>query len=106
MKTSFVVIMVTCGSKRESRDIVNSLLKKRSVACANIISGVSSKFWWRGKINSAREFLIVLKADRKNFRNIERTIKRIHSYVLPEIIALPIVNAGKDYLRWLGSCCG
>ena len=102
MKTNFVVILMTCSSEKEAKGIVDSLLKKRLIACANIISGIRSKFWWRGKIDNAKEFLILLKAARKNFRIIEKIIKRTHSYLVPEIIALPIVAGSKDYMKWLG----
>ncbi|MBI5143910.1 MAG: divalent-cation tolerance protein CutA [Candidatus Omnitrophica bacterium] len=101
MKTNFIAILVTCGSKREAEKIVNSLLKRRLIACANIVSGIESRFWWKGKIDKAKEILIILKAQQKNFKRIEKEIKHIHSYEVPEIIALPIVSGNKAYLDWL-----
>lgn len=81
--------------------IVASLLKKRLAACGNIISGVESKFWWKGRADTAREVLIILKARQENFEKIEIEIKRIHSYEVPEIIAISIVAGNKEYLNWL-----
>ncbi len=101
MKRGFVIIFVTCGSKEEAEHIVDSLLKKRRVACGNIISGVDSRFRWKGKLEKAKETLVILKTRRDNFSDIEKEIKRIHSYEVPEIIALPIVTGNKRYLGWL-----
>jgi periplasmic divalent cation tolerance protein len=74
------------------------------VACANIIFGVESRFWWKGRINKAKETLLILKTRRENFKRVEKEIKRIHSYEVPEIIALPIVAGSKSYLEWLKVC--
>lgn len=101
MKRIFVVILVTCASMKEARGIVNSLLTKRLIACANIISGVQSEFWWQGRINRAKEVLVLIKAKSGNFKTIESEVKRIHSYEVAEIIALPIVKGSKDYLKWV-----
>lgn len=101
METDFIVILVTCGSKKEANEIVDTLLKKRLIACGNMISGVGSKFWWNRKINKAKEVLVILKTTRENFKRIEKDIKRIHSYKVPEIIALPIAAGSKKYLNWL-----
>ena len=86
---------------REARDIVDALLRKRLAACGNIISGVESKFWWKGKIDKAKETLVMLKTKNKYFRDVEREIRRIHSYDVPEIIALPIIAGNRNYIKWL-----
>lgn len=100
MKTEFVIIFVTCASKREAKAIAGLLLDKRLIACASIFSGVESLFWWRGKVEGARESMIILKTRRKNFSAIAREIKRVHSYDLPEIIAMPITAGSWEYLEW------
>jgi len=99
----FIIILVTCGSKKESEKIVDRLLKKRLAACANLISRVESRFWWKGRIERGGEVLVILKTRADKFVRIEREIKRIHSYEVPEIIALPIVAGNKEYLDWLYS---
>lgn len=101
METDFIIILVTCVSKKEAENIVNALLKKRLIACGNIISGVESKFWWSGRIDKAKEILILLKARKKDFKKIGKEIKRIHSYEVPEVIAIPIISGNEKYLDWL-----
>jgi len=101
MKNKFVIIFVTCASKGEAKVIIDSLLKKRLVACANIIPGVESKFWWKGKIDSAKETLLILKTTMANFNKVEKHVKKNHSYEMPEIIAIPIVRGSMKYLNWI-----
>ena len=101
MSDNFVIIFVTFGSKREAELTAGSLLKKRLVACANIIDKVGSKFWWNGKIDKASETLAMFKTSRYNFKAVEKEVKRLHSYDVPEIIAVPIMALSKDYRRWL-----
>ncbi len=101
MAKDYIVIMVTCASEEEARKISERLLAKRLVACANILPKIESRFWWRGKIDSATELLLTMKTVRSNFKKIEAEIKRLHSYEVPEIIALPIVLGSRDYLDWI-----
>ena len=77
-------------------------MNKRLIACANIVSGIDSKFWWNGKINTAKEFLVILKARCSFFKKIEKEVKRLHSYEVPEIIAIPIIAGSREYLGWIG----
>ena len=102
----FCVIFVTCQSRKEADSIASSLLNKRLIACANIIPGVESKFWWNGRINSAKEFLVILKAGRSSFKKIENEVRRLHSYEVPEIIAIPIVAGSEEYLKWINEYVG
>ncbi len=101
MADRFVIILATCSSKQEAERIAASILKKRLAACGNIVDGVRSRFWWQGKIDSASEVLLMFKTRLTNFKRIEKEIKRIHSYEVPEIIALPIVAGSKEYLGWI-----
>ena len=95
------MIFITCASRKEARGIADTLLRKRLAACANIISGIESKFRWKGRIDKAGEILLILKTKRKNFDKIENEVRRLHSYEVPEIIAVPIIAGSKSYLRWL-----
>jgi periplasmic divalent cation tolerance protein len=101
MVKNSVMIMVMCVSRKEALDVSERLLAKRLVACANIMSAVQSKFWWKGKLDSAREVLVMMKTVKANFKKIEIEIKRVHSYEVPEIIAVPIVAGSRDYLDWI-----
>lgn len=96
-----VVIIVTCASKKEAGNIAGALLRKKLVACANIIGGVDSKFWWQGRLDKAREVIVVFKTVSGNFKAASRLVKEIHSYKVPEIIALPIVAGDREYLEWI-----
>ena len=98
----FLQVFVMCRSKKEADAIAISLLKKRLVACANTVPGVDSKFWWNGKIDKAKEVLVILKTKRSNFKKIEKEVKRLHGYEVPEIIAIPIIAGSKEYLGWIG----
>lgn len=99
--SAYCAVFVTAASRREARRIARSLLERRLVACANIIAGIESHYWWEGKIDHAREWLLVMKTRRSRFRAVERAVKQLHSYQVPEIIALPLVAGQADYLRWM-----
>lgn len=95
--------MVTCASANEARTIAAALLRKRLVACATVIPGLLSRFRWKGRIETAREVMLLLKTTGKRYRAVERDVKRLHSYEVPEIIALPIIAGSAAYLRWMKS---
>jgi periplasmic divalent cation tolerance protein len=99
--SSFIIVFVTTGSKQEAEKISLNLLEEKLVACANIIDPVESHFWWSGKIDCANEFLIILKSRMDLFEALSKRIKALHSYEIPEILALPIVFGSKDYLDWI-----
>lgn len=101
MEIRHIVILITCASKSEAERIAGVLLTKHLAACVNIISGVKSRFWWQGKIDDASEVLLMAKTKEKNFKSIESEVKNIHSYEVPEIIAVPIIAGNKDYLKWI-----
>lgn len=96
-----IIIMVTCASRKEARKIADSLLIKRLVACANIVSGIESKFWWEGKINSASETLLMMKTVKANFKKVEAVVLNLHSYEVPAIIAAPIAAGSSSCFNWI-----
>ena len=102
MDGKFCIIFVTCRSAKEAGTIASALLKKRLASCVNILPGIISSFWWQGKINKAKEVLVMVKSTGRNYKKIEKEVKRIHSYEVPEIIAVPIIAGSKDYLKWIG----
>jgi len=100
--TDKIVVLVTCGSAREARRIARALVERRLAACANILAApVGSVYRWKGKVESAREFLLVIKSSRRNFTAIEKAVRALHSYDVPEIVALPIAVGSRDYLAWI-----
>ena len=100
-ESPFVVVLVTTSSGEEAHKIANRLLSERKAACVNIIPGVSSFFWWDKKVGSARETLLIIKSRKKLLDDVIELVKKLHSYEVPEILALPIVGGNPDYLDWL-----
>lgn len=100
--TDKIVVLVTCGSVREARRIADLVVKSRLAACVNILEiPVRSIYRWRERVESARELLLVIKSSRRRFRELQRAIESVHSYEVPEIIALPIQSGSRKYLAWL-----
>jgi len=97
-----IVIFITTDSTEEAQSIAELLLNQRKVACVNIIPGLDSLFWWQGKLDSARENLLIIKTKASLLDEIVYIVKEVHSYDVPEIIALPIIGGNRDYLRWIG----
>ena len=96
-----IVILITASKKAEARKIAAKLLKDKLVACVNIVDKVESFFWWQGKIDNAAESLMVIKSTKANFKKIVKSVLSVHSYTVPEIIALPIISGHKPYLDWI-----
>jgi len=105
MNAQHIVVLITSKDKKEAEKIARGLLEAKLIACANIIDGIQSLFWWQGKIDSSKEVLLVIKTKNILFKKVSTKVKFLHSYQTPEIIALPIVHGSKDYLGWINSSC-
>jgi periplasmic divalent cation tolerance protein len=103
LKNDYIIILVTCKDKSEAEKITQSLLEQRLIACGNIVSPVTSFFNWLGKIDKAEECLIVLKSRLDLFVQVADQVKSLHSYEVPEVLALPIVEGSKAYLDWMNA---
>ncbi|OGP74288.1 MAG: cytochrome C biogenesis protein CcdA [Deltaproteobacteria bacterium RBG_16_49_23] len=101
MELELIIVLVTCGSEEEALKISRSLVEERLAACVNLISPVRSIYRWEGKIWDEKEWLLMIKTQRKRFKEIETKVKSLHSYSVPEIIALPIIAGSSSYLDWL-----
>ena len=97
-----VVIFITAGTDEEAHRIANMLLNQRKVACVNILPKVRSLFWWQDKLDSAQESLLIVKTRVSLLNEIVSLVREIHSYDVPEVIALPIIGGNPDYLEWIG----
>jgi periplasmic divalent cation tolerance protein len=104
-KTDRIIVLVTAGSEEEAHNMAELLVKGKKAACVNIVPAVDSLFWWEGKIESARESLLLVKTKASLFPEIVEMVERTHSYEVPEIIALPIIAGSEDYLKWLDTAC-
>lgn len=96
-----IVVLVTASSEEEAHRIARAVVEEGLVACANILSPIKSIYIWEHKVTEDTEILTIFKTKRHLFRDLEQAIKRLHSYELPEIIALPIVMGSEDYLGWI-----
>lgn len=101
METNFRVVLVTCGSREEAERISKILVKERLAACVNVLSGVKSYFWWEGKIDQADEHLLIIKTSMERIKKLIEKVRELHSYSVPEIISLPILEGNTDYLKWI-----
>jgi periplasmic divalent cation tolerance protein len=101
------VVLVTCGSMKEARKIARGVVGKRLAACVNIgTAAVESLYWWNGKVETGREFLLVMKTVSSRLGELEKEVKRSHSYEVPEFVVMKIEAGSKEYLRWLEKSVG
>ena len=98
----FIMVLMTSPQEKEAREIAQALLHRRQAACVGIFPAGESFFWWEGKIDRAREFLLIAKSRKDMLGELIETVKAIHAYDVPEIVALPIVGGNPEYLNWLG----
>lgn len=104
MKTSenYRLVFVTCANHMQAKLIARSVVEKRLAACVNILrSPIESHYRWKGKVEKARELLLLIKTTATRLGALEREVKRLHSYDVPEFIALPIAAGSNAYLAWL-----
>ncbi len=100
-RSGCIAIFTTCSAEKEAERIAGELIKKRLIACANIIRGVRSIFRWKGRVEKTEEALLIMKSSKKNFSRIESVIKGLHSYEVPEIVSFSLDEASDNYLRWI-----
>jgi periplasmic divalent cation tolerance protein len=109
--TEKIVILSTCGSETEAHKLARLLVDTQLAACVNVIGGgvlggVRSFYRWQGKVESASEWLLLIKTSRDRFARVQAAIEDAHSYEVPEIIALPIVEGAPAYLSWMDENLG
>ena len=98
---SHIVVLVTATSMGEAEAIGRALVEGRMAACVNISAAVRSLFRWQEKIEEQEEVLLIVKSRRDLLPSIIEAVKRLHSYTVPEVIALPILDGSPDYLAWI-----
>ena len=103
--TDKFVVLVTCSSPAEARRIARSVVEARLAACVNIVPGaMQSIHRWKGKVESAREWLLLIKTSRRRLVKLRKTVEQLHSYEVPEFIALPVATGSPAYLAWMEDC--
>ena len=98
----YQIVLSTCADQAQADAIAHDLVQNQAAACVNIIPKVRSVYRWQGEVTSDEEYLLVIKGTRANFPLIEQRIRALHSYELPEIVAVPIATGSSDYLDWIG----
>jgi periplasmic divalent cation tolerance protein len=101
MDVDVVVVLVTASSEEEGARIGRTLVEERLIACANLVGPIRSIYRWQGKVEDEREHLVLMKARRDDVERIAARVKALHSYDVPEVLALPVVGRAAGYLAWL-----
>ena len=99
--TDKIVVFSTASSADEAEAIARRLVEERLAACVNVVTGVRSFYRWKGKIEDSPEWLLVIKSSRGRFEALRTALEKLHSYEVPEAIALPVVEGAANYLNWM-----
>jgi periplasmic divalent cation tolerance protein len=99
--SDYILVFVTTASAQEAEQLGKTLVEKRLAACGNIVQDIHSVFWWKETIETEQEALLILKSRAELFPTIINEVKSLHSYEVPEIIAIPIISGSEDYLKWI-----
>lgn len=105
-KRSYAVVLVTAPNLKTARALARAALQARLAACANLVPGVESHYWWNDKLEQAREILILFKTTASKLRSLERLVVRLHPYDTPEFVVLKISGGNQRYLRWCAASLG
>lgn len=100
-QTGYLLILSTCPETGVAGDIAEALVAGKLAACVNIVTGIASRFRWQGRIDRVEECLLIIKTTRDRYSDVEKKIRSLHPYELPEIIAVPIAQGLAEYLDWI-----
>jgi periplasmic divalent cation tolerance protein len=100
-----IIVLTTVAKKADALKLAKKLVDKRMAACVNIIKLEKSVYRWKGKVEMAGEYLLLIKSTAQKHSKIEEFIKKNHPYTLPEIVILDTSGASKEYLKWVRGCC-
>jgi periplasmic divalent cation tolerance protein len=101
--TDTIVVLTTCASEEEASQLAGLLVEQRLAACVSVVPGLRSFYRWKGAVESAAECLLLIKSSRALFDPLRLAIEKAHSYEVPEVLALPVVEGALNYLNWLQS---
>jgi periplasmic divalent cation tolerance protein len=100
---AYSLILSTASSKDEAQHIARALVERKLVACVNIIGPIDSIYRWKGEVETAQEFLLLMKTDSEWFERVRDAVKSLHSYEVPEVIQVPVENGLPAYLQWIST---
>ena len=101
MSSEYCIVVVTSSSASEAKIMATHLLQERLVACVNLVPKITSLYWWQDKIEECREALMFMKTTRERVERVMESVKKFHSYDVPEILVLPVSGGSEEYLRWI-----
>ena len=104
--TDKILVFTTAGSEKNAKNIAETLVQRRLAACVNILPKLTSIYRWEEKIETADEWLLIIKTIRKNFTAVRDAIKELHTYELPECVSVPIEDGSETYLKWIAESVG
>jgi periplasmic divalent cation tolerance protein len=99
--TEKIVVLSNCGSEEEARRVARALVEARVAACVNIVPGIQSVYHWQGAIQEDPEWMLVIKSTRPMFDSLAAELRKIHSYQVPEVLAIPVIAGDQNYLDWM-----
>ena len=99
--TDKIVVLSTCDSAAKASELARMLVEKRLAACVTIVPGATSVYRWKDQIENAEEWMLVIKSTRDLFPSLRAELLRVHSYEVPEVLALPVIDGSPGYLEWL-----
>lgn len=99
----YIQVFTTTEKKEDAEKIAKVLLEKRLAGCIQLVGPIESTYWWKDNVETAGEWLCFIKSKKTLYDELEKTIKEVHPYETPEIIAVPIISGSKDYLGWLNN---
>jgi periplasmic divalent cation tolerance protein len=100
---AYIQVFMSTGSKEDAAHISRTLVEKRLAACVQVIGPIASAYWWNDQVETAEEWLCLVKTHQRVYDELEQVVKEIHPYDTPEILALPITAGNQDYLSWLNN---
>lgn len=94
-------VYVTCKDRAEALNVGRAAVEARLAACANVVDGMASIYWWEGKLETSTEAILIMKSRSAHLEDLTALVKAVHSYSVPCVVAMPIVGGNPDYLDWL-----
>ena len=101
MEYKYIVIFITVPDLETGKNIADLIVEKKLGACVNITEKINSVYYWQGNIEKDEEYLLIIKTRKDKFEELEKEVKKVHPYTVPEIVGMPIVFGSKDYLNWI-----
>ena len=105
MNTPYIQIQTSINDKKEASKIAQQLIQKKAAACVQISGPITSYYEWKNQIETTEEWVCTIKTTQEKYTQVEKIIKENHSYEIPEIIVVPILNGDKEYLEWIHTSC-